>query len=69
MYLVIKGKLNLSNYFAIMVLSTIVLVGVVVATAFLPFDKLGTALLMALLSMVSLGSSMYVMKELLKPTE
>jgi hypothetical protein len=69
MYLVIKGKLNLSNYFAIMVLSTIVFVGVVITTAFLPFDKLGTALLMALLSMVSLGSSMYVMKELLKPTE
>ncbi|MFC4701300.1 hypothetical protein ACFO4O_14110 [Glaciecola siphonariae] len=61
MYLVIKGKLDLSNYFAVMVLSTILLVGVVIATSLLPFDKTGTALLMAVLSVVSLGSSMKVM--------
>lgn len=61
MYLVIKGKVDLSNYFAIMVLSTLILVSVVVASYFLPYAPTGTALLMAVLSVVSLGSSMRVM--------
>jgi hypothetical protein len=61
MFLVIKGQLNLSNYFSIMVLSTSLLVGVLIAACFLPFDKNGTGLLMAILSITSLGSSMKVM--------
>ena len=65
MFLRIKGQLNLSNYFAFMVLSTIILVGVVSASYFLPFDKTGLALTMALLSVISLGCSMKVMSLLL----
>jgi hypothetical protein len=68
MYLVIKGKLDISNYFAAMVLSTFLLVSVVIATSILPFDKTGTALLMGVLSVVSLGSSIRVMSLLLNQT-
>lgn len=66
MYLVIKGKLDISNYFAVMILSTMILVGVVVATSVLPFDRIPTAMLIALLSVISLGSSMRVISLLLK---
>ncbi|WP_371194026.1 hypothetical protein [Glaciecola sp. SC05] len=66
MYLVIKGKLDLSNYFALMLLSTFILVGVVVATSILPFDKTNTAWLIMFLSVVSLGSSMRVISLLME---
>jgi hypothetical protein len=69
MHLIIKGKLNLSNYFSFMVLSTIVLVGVVVASSVFPFDKTNTALLMAGLSIISLGSSMKIITILSRESE
>jgi hypothetical protein len=69
MYLVIKGKLDLSNYFAIMVLTTITLVGVVITTAILPYDKTNTAWLIGFLSIVSLGSSLRVMSMILEQSK
>ncbi|WP_395339735.1 hypothetical protein PN836_015205 [Ningiella sp. W23] len=61
MFLIIKGQLNLSNYFAFMVLSTLVLVAVVIASFMFPFDKNGLAVSMALLSILSVACSIKVM--------
>nr|WP_136251304.1 hypothetical protein [Ningiella ruwaisensis] len=60
MFFIIRGKLNITNYFAFMVLSTLLLVSVVIGAYLLPHDKSGVALTMAILSAISLGCSMKV---------
>lgn len=54
---IISGKITLAQYFIIMLFSTIALVSVTVASYLLPYDKTTVALLMMILSILSIGSS------------
>ncbi|MFT6268036.1 MAG: hypothetical protein ACJAVV_000841 [Alphaproteobacteria bacterium] len=53
----IKGKITLTQYFLVMLFSTIALVAVTAASYMLPYDKSTVAILMVILSAVSIGSS------------
>ncbi len=57
MLLIIKGKLSLTQYFLTMLISTVCLVAVVAASYLLPHNKDIVALLVMVLSLISLGSS------------
>lgn len=58
---IIKGQVSLIQYFICMLISTICLVSVVAAAFILPHDKNIVAILMMILSIVSIGSSAMVM--------
>ncbi|MGQ8365511.1 hypothetical protein [Glaciecola sp. 1036] len=60
MSLIIKGQLNLANYFAFMVLATLLLVSVVVASFTTQADKATTAYLIAFLASIAVGLNMKV---------
>jgi glucose-6-phosphate-specific signal transduction histidine kinase len=53
----IKGKVTLLQYFLLMLFSTIGLVAVTFASYLLPYDKSTITILMAVLSILSVGSS------------
>ena len=53
----IRGKISLAQLFIIMLFSTIALVAVTAASYLLPYDKTTVAMLMAILSAISIGSS------------
>lgn len=57
MLFIIQGKITLIQYFVAMLISTIALLGVVVASSYMDYDKNTIACLMLILTITSLGSS------------
>jgi hypothetical protein len=53
----INGKITLTQYFLVMLIATIGLVLVTAASYFLVYDKSTVAVLMMILSIVSIGTS------------
>lgn len=64
MSLWIRGKLSMQNYFTLMILFTVLLVVVVTASYLMPSNREDTAFLVALLSVLSMGSSLKVLIEI-----
>ena len=59
----IQGKITLAQYFLLMLISTIGLVCVTIASFLLPYDKSIVAVLMMILSVLSIGSSAKIIVE------
>lgn len=59
----IQGKVTLAQYFMLMLFSTAGLVGVTLASYLIPYDKSIVAILMMILSVLSIGSSAKIISE------
>ncbi|MDT0596293.1 hypothetical protein [Glaciecola petra] len=61
MSLIIKDKISLANYFSFMLVSTIMMLGIVVASMSMPMNKAIISVVFTILSLIALGSSYRIM--------
>jgi hypothetical protein len=66
---IIKGKVTLAQYFIVMLVSTVGLVALTIASYLLPYDKTTVAIAMMALSILSIGASAKIILETTKPSE
>jgi len=62
----IKGETTLAQYFLVMLVSTVGLVGVTIASYLVPYDKTTVTVLMMILSVISISSSAKIIADTAK---